>query len=62
CGAPGLQLVERRSGLPCELCGVPTALTASITYRCQKCDVQQEIWFPDGWQTADPGQCSYCNP
>lgn len=62
CGAPGLQLVERRSGLPCKVCGLPTALTDSVTYRCQKCDVQQEIRFPDGWQTADPGQCPYCNP
>jgi DNA-directed RNA polymerase subunit RPC12/RpoP len=62
CGAPGLQLVARKLGLPCELCGLPTALTASITYRCQKCGTQQEIQFPDGNQTADPGQCQYCNP
>ncbi|HEY9699990.1 MAG TPA: DUF6671 family protein [Trichocoleus sp.] len=62
CGFPGFSIVDRRPGLPCELCLLPTPLTRSVIYRCQKCSQQQEILFPDGCKTADPGQCLYCNP
>jgi hypothetical protein len=43
CGCPGFELTERRIGLPCGLCGLPTALTRSTLYTCQKCGFQQEI-------------------
>jgi hypothetical protein len=61
CDVPGFQIVDRNTGLRCSLCGLPTALIRSVIYECQKCHYQQESWFPNG-ETADPGQCSYCNP
>ncbi|WP_421658744.1 DUF6671 family protein [Leptothermofonsia sp. ETS-13] len=62
CSTPGFELIERRAGLPCGLCGLPTFLTHTALYRCQKCDFSQEIFFPDGMEVADPAQCNYCNP
>jgi hypothetical protein len=62
CGYPGFTPVERRSGLPCGLCFAPTALTRSLIYGCQRCEFRQEQLYPDGVETADPGQCAYCNP
>lgn len=62
CGYPGFAVVQRHSGLPCELCGQPTASTRSIQYGCQHCGFQQEVEFPDGLRFADPTYCSYCNP
>ncbi len=62
CGIPGFDVSQRRPGLPCALCRLPTYLTLAVEYRCQKCDYTQEELFPDRRQTADPGQCQYCNP
>ncbi len=62
CATPGFELVERRPGLPCGLCGLPTPLTHIALYRCQRCEFTQEILFPDGLEVADPAQCNYCNP
>lgn len=62
CGYPGFDVVERQPGLPCGLCGTPTLLTLAHIQRCQQCGFSQTIPFPTGQQTADPGQCSYCNP
>lgn len=62
CGAPGFQVVKRNPGLPCELCGLPTELTRSVIYQCQKCHFQQEAPSAEGRSVADPTYCSYCNP
>jgi ribosomal protein S27AE len=62
CSYPGLDMVQRKSGLPCGLCGQPTALTQAVVYGCQHCGFQQELLYPDGVKTADPTYCEYCNP
>jgi hypothetical protein len=62
CGFPGVKVIERRRGLLCELCNLPTSLTRSVVYGCQKCEVRREVLFPDGLTTADPTYCAYCNP
>lgn len=62
CQCPGFALREYRPGLPCALCQLPTPLSQSAIYHCQRCGGQQEVLFPDGRQTADPAQCAYCNP
>lgn len=62
CSMPGFSLVQRMPGLPCELCGLPTALTHLAIHQCQKCGFSQQIPFPDGIEVADPAQCGYCNP
>jgi hypothetical protein len=62
CHCPGFSIARRHPGLPCAWCRTPTLLTLSMTYRCQRCDCDQVKMYPDGQQTADPGNCSYCNP
>ena len=62
CSCPGFDVIERKKGLPCAYCHLPTALTRSAIYQCKKCGFSQERLFPDGWEKADPSQCSYCNP
>jgi hypothetical protein len=62
CSWPGFDIVERKPGLPCTLCHQPTQLTRSALYRCQHCEFSQEELFPDGRNTAEPGECEYCNP
>jgi hypothetical protein len=62
CQWPGFDVVERRSGLPCSWCSLPTELTLALIYQCKNCDFQQEQLFPNGQSTASPEYCSYCNP
>ncbi len=62
CAWPGFDAVERKKGLPCALCHLPTQLTRSLIYQCKKCEFSQEKLFPDGREYADPAQCHYCNP
>ena len=62
CDCPGFAIVKRNPGLPCAWCRTPTLLTLSVTYRCQRCHCDQVKLYPDGQQTADPGNCPYCNP
>lgn len=62
CDWPGFGLTERKKGLPCALCYLPTQLTLSAIHQCKKCGFSKEILFPDGMKQADPSQCMYCNP
>lgn len=62
CSWPGFEVMERKPGLPCALCSLPTQLIRSTIYKCRKCQFSQENLFPDNVKTADPGQCLYCNP
>jgi hypothetical protein len=62
CHAPGFAAVSWRPGLPCAVCSLPTTLTRSVIYQCQKCHFSQETLYPDGMQVADPGSCGFCNP
>ncbi|BAY38344.1 hypothetical protein NIES2111_26910 [Nostoc sp. NIES-2111] len=62
CNTPGFEITERITGLPCELCQMPTNLTLTVIYKCKKCDFRQEKLFPNGQEFADPAQCMYCNP
>jgi hypothetical protein len=62
CQTPGFEIVERKQGLPCELCRMPTMLTLAVIYKCSKCGFSQENKFPKGIEFADPSQCMYCNP
>jgi hypothetical protein len=62
CGTPGFSITERIQGLPCELCQMPTTLTLTALYQCQKCGCRQEKLYPHGIEFANPAQCMYCNP
>lgn len=62
CNTPGFAVVERRSGLPCELCNHLTDQTLAVIYRCPKCQFEQPEMYPNGIQFADPMYCDFCNP
>jgi hypothetical protein len=61
CGLPGYWQVERLPGLPCESCGLPTALPRAVVHGCLKCGYRQTrpVAGPD---KAEAGCCDYCNP
>jgi ribosomal protein S27AE len=62
CDWPGFDLVDRKLGLPCGVCGFPTEMKLAVIYQCKKCGFSEQKLFPDGIETADPARCSYCNP
>jgi hypothetical protein len=62
CSCPGFNVAERKKGLPCGWCKLPTSMTLLEIYQCKKCSFNQEILFPDGIEKADPAHCMYCNP
>ncbi|KAB3533494.1 hypothetical protein F8154_10860 [Alkaliphilus pronyensis] len=62
CLWPGFTLVDRKAGLPCGWCGIPTDLTLSLLYSCKKCGYNQQQLYPEGIKKADPGRCKFCNP
>lgn len=62
CSYPGFKLVERKKGLPCSWCGLPTDIIHSEIYSCQHCGEKEEKLYPKGIEKADPAYCSYCNP
>ena len=62
CSCPGFSIVDVKKGLPCSGCGFATDMVSVYVYGCQKCKQEQEKPRPDGKETADPGQCNYCNP
>lgn len=62
CNAPGYGVVEVFPGLPCEICGMPTASTHKHLYRCQHCSHSSEHLYPRGKKKESPMYCSFCNP
>ncbi len=62
CNFVNFDVVKKIKGLPCELCGLPTQVTRTHVYQCDRCQFQQEELFPNGIKTADPMYCNYCNP
>jgi hypothetical protein len=61
CGAPGFQMVERLSGLPCADCGASTHGIRADIHGCPTCDHRETRERADV-EHADPGRCDYCNP
>ena len=62
CNLPGFEVIERKRGLRCGACNLPTESILAAIYQCKKCGFRQEVLFPDGLEKADPAQCMYCNP
>ena len=62
CELPGWGLQDTRAGLPCSWCGEPTELTLEELWGCPHCGKTSPQPRRDGLMTADPGQCSWCNP
>lgn len=62
CSRPGFSIDEARPGLPCAWCGLPTNATLAHVYRCSHCSYAEAQRYPHGRETAQPGQCPFCNP
>lgn len=62
CGAPGFGLVDRRPGLACAGCGLPTGLARAEVHGCPACGMLAERPRADGLVAADPAHCDHCNP
>lgn len=62
CKWPGFGITARKAGLPCDLCGAPTASILSDVLRCHKCDYVVEHLYPKGKLSEDPTFCDFCNP
>ena len=62
CAWPGFDVTDRKSGLPCSDCGMPTQSTLSHSYSCVKCGFSRELLYPKGKETEEPRYCDYCNP
>ena len=62
CTAPGFGIVDRKKGLPCEVCHFPTQSTLSYLYVCQKCTYSTEEKYPNGKTVEEPQFCDVCNP
>ncbi len=60
CAAPGFAVTERLAGLPCSWCGGSTLAIRVEVLSCAACGHRIELLMPA--TTADPGQCSDCNP
>lgn len=62
CAMPGFEVTDILPGLPCELCGQPTAMTISHLLQCKHCQHLVEKPFPQGNKVAEPRWCQHCNP
>lgn len=59
CAAPGFGRVDAVPGLPCRVCGTPTALVANEIHGCAACGHRVGKPVCDA---ADPADCPLCNP
>lgn len=62
CNWPGFDVINYKTGLPCELCGTPTRSIISYTYGCTGCGYQKEALFPHQKEFESAGYCDVCNP
>ncbi|MFZ6800044.1 DUF6671 family protein [Undibacterium sp. Di24W] len=61
CDAPGFWVSERKPGLPCATCRLPTSSFLSEVWTCVRCEHQHSAVRTDR-STADPTHCAHCNP
>lgn len=60
CHTPGYSPFKVLSGLPCEQCQAPTAITRGRYFRCGVCAASHFESVSDAF--ANPFNCSICNP
>ena len=61
CSTPGFVVTEVITGLPCRDCTLPTKLAMELMYACRKCHHRESTPATTD-TTADPAQCTNCNP
>lgn len=62
CGTCWFHITDTRSGLPCGLCGWPTASIRAQVRSCTHCAHQEMEPRADGRTEEDPRFCDHCNP
>jgi hypothetical protein len=62
CSWPGFDVIEKKAGLPCRLCGFPTSMIRVEIFGCHQCGYQEQRPSADAGEKADPMYCEYCNP
>lgn len=62
CNAPGYDVVDFISGLPCSYCGTPTKSTLMHIFKCVHCNGEEKKFYPHGKKEEDPMYCDVCNP
>ncbi len=62
CGESFFRVTGTTPGLPCGLCGWPTASIRSYTRTCRGCGHAEQERRPDGKAEEDPQYCDHCNP
>ncbi len=62
CLIPGFDIVDAKSGLPCENCSFPTQSTLLHIYQCQHCQFILEKKFPYNKTKESAMYCDMCNP
>ncbi|WP_292891331.1 DUF6671 family protein [Nonlabens sp.] len=62
CHTPGFAITDKKIGLKCILCGLPTKSTLSYIYKCQSCEYTKEEMYPHKKTSEDAMYCDFCNP
>lgn len=62
CGELFFRITGTVAGLPCGLCGMPTASIRSYLRACRSCSFSLAEPRPDGKVEEDPRFCDHCNP
>ena len=62
CGTCWFHITDTRTGLPCGLCGWPTASIRTQVRSCRHCAHQEQEPRADGRTEEDPRYCDHCNP
>jgi hypothetical protein len=62
CSAPGFDITDAKTGLPCENCNFPTQSALSYIYSCKKCSYTTEKKYPNNKFTESATYCDVCNP
>lgn len=62
CHSPGFGISDRRAGLPCSNCLMPTKGTIALVHSCIKCSYSTEQLYPHAKKFEDPMYCDLCNP
>lgn len=62
CGTCWFRITDIRTGLPCGLCGWPTASIRAQVRTCRHCSHHQQEARADGRTEEDPQYCDHCNP
>lgn len=61
CSTPGFVITDVVKGLPCKGCGLATDLVKETVRCCKKCSYQ-ETQPIENKNSAEPGECQWCNP